>query len=354
MMKYNLRQHGRATLDFLSSFGSVIGPLMQKQNKILSSANLDDSNLSDDLDTRSQQIESVLSKSNSFRTTNLVGEWHAEHHAPSAAAAFAEIREELQKQFTSLKTGNTKLTRNSLLKIPKYWRYPIHRTTGGWDGHPHMGFIHGELIHRYVVGKSMKPPAAGNLKTDIYADRKNFAEQAPRRDYKNIMEIGCSSGPYTAKLSEVFPQATIAACDISIAQLEQAQRNGNTLNKSWKLFQADGRQTNANDESYDLFTSYILLHEMPVEAITELIKEGYRVLKSGGDLLFGDVAPYSALDKVSAWRTDYMARYGGEPFWRGSSTIDIVAIMEKVGFVDIKYYGMKPHNYPWVSYGRKP
>ena len=354
MMSYNLRQHGRATLDFLSSFGSAISPLMNHQNEQLSAANLNDTTLADDLDDRSKQIEKVLSQSGSFRTTNLIGEWHAQHHAPTAAAAFAEIKTDLKEQFESLCRGNTTLRTDTKLTIPKYWRYPIHRTTGGWDGHPHMGFIHGELIHRYVVGKSIKPPAAGNLKTDIYADRKNFAEEAPRRDYQKILEIGCSSGPYTVKLSEVFPKAEIAACDISVAQLEQAQRNGNNLKKSWNLFQADGRKTNLDKQTYDLFTSYILLHELPVDVITELIEEGYRVLKPGGDLLFGDVAPYSALNKVSAWRTDYMARYGGEPFWRGSSTIDMVSILSKAGFTDIKYYGMKPNNYPWVTYGRKP
>jgi len=28
--------------------------------------------------------------------------------------------------------------------------------------------------------------------------------------------------------------------------------------------------------------------------------------------------------------------------------------MKDIGFSDIKYYGMAPNNYPWVTYGRKP
>lgn len=354
MIDYNLRQHGRASLDFLTAFGGAVGPLMKAQQDALDKAGLNDETLADDLDKRADQIEEVLGDVPAFRTTNLLGEWHAEHHARLAAQAFAEIEGDLALTFEELKRGGTTLQANPDLDVPKYWRYPVHRTTGGWDGHRHMGFIHGELVHRYIVGKSAKPPAAGSAPTDIYSDRKNFAEQAPRRDYKHVVEIGCSSAPYTTKLAEVFPNAKISACDISIAQLEQAQRNGNKLGYSWNLFQADGRDTGLPDASCDLFTSYIILHELPVDVIADILREGFRVLEPGGDLLFGDVAPYSALNKTAAWRTDYMAKFGGEPYWRGSSTMDMVGLMEEIGFTDVKYYGMAPNNYPWVTYGRKP
>jgi ubiquinone/menaquinone biosynthesis C-methylase UbiE len=180
------------------------------------------------------------------------------------------------------------------------------------------------------------------------------AELAPRRDYRNILEIGCSSGPYTLKLAEVFPTAKIAACDISIAQLEQAQRNGNLKGYAWDLFQADGRATGLPDASQDLVTSFIILHELPVDVIADILREAFRVLRPGGDLLFGDVAPYSAMTKLNAWRTDYLATFGGEPYWRGSSTMDMVDLMRAIGFADVKYYGMQPGNYPWITSGRKP
>jgi SAM-dependent methyltransferase len=354
MMNYTLRQHGRATLDFLSSFSPSIAPLMEDQQEALDSAGLNDETLAGDLDERAKQIESVLAKVPAFRTANLVGEWHGEHHGRTAAAAFEEIKEELAPYFEKLASGGTTLAYEADLDVPKYWPYPIHRTTGGWDGHRHMGFIHGELVHRYIVSKATKPPAAGGKATDIYADRKNFAEQAPRRDYAHVVEIGCSSGPYTMQLAEVFPEAKISACDISIAQLEQAQRNGNLAGHSWNLLHADGCATGLDEDSCGLFTSYILLHELPVKVIEGVLREGFRALESGGDLLFGDVAPYNALSKTGAWRTDYMATYGGEPFWRGSSTMDMVGLMEEIGFVDVKYEGMPPNNYPWLTYGRKP
>ncbi len=355
MIDYKLRQTGRASLDFLSAFGPAIASMQKHQQDALTKAGLtDDAKLADDMDERSEQIESILANEPAFRTSNMMGEWHAEHHARLAAEAFAEIEADIQSTFERLKQGKTTLSVNPDLTPDKYWLYPIHRTTGGWDGHPHMGFIHGELIHRYVVGKSTRPPAAGSSSADIYTQRKQFAEQAPRRDYKKILEIGCSSGPFTLKLAEVFPNAEIHALDISVAQLEQAQRNGNNMGHAWKLFQADARDTKLPADSYDLVTSFIVLHELPVDVIGDILRESFRLLTPGGDLMFGDVAPYSAMNKLNAWRTDYIAKFGGEPFWRGSSTMDMVGLMKSIGFVDVKYYGVAPINYPWVTYGRKP
>ena len=60
------------------------------------------------------------------------------------------------------------------------------------------------------------------------------------------------------------------------------------------------------------------------------------------------------MSKRSAWRTDYLAIYGGEPFWRGASTLDMAGVLKDAGFVDVKSYGLQPGNYPWVNTGRKP
>ncbi len=353
MMDYTLRQHGRAALDFLSSFGPAVKDLIQQQHAALDAKGLDDATLSDDLDERAAEIEGVLKAVPAFRAANLLGEWHAEHHGRVAKDAFEEIHDDLSPEFDRLSKGATELHPNPTLKIPKYWDYPIHRTTGGWDGHRHMGFIHGCLVQR-ILDKNTSPPTSGVTVPDAYAVRRQVAEQAPRRDYEHIVDVGCQSGLYTLKLAEVFPDAHITACDISIAQLEQVQRNANTHGHTWTLLHADACATDLEDQSCDLFTSYILLHELPQHVIREVVQEGFRILRPGGDLLFADVAPYSELGKRAEWRTDYLARFGGEPYWRGSATIDMVQILKDAGFADIRYDGMPPSNFPWITCARKP
>ncbi len=353
-MKYVMPQAGRAALDFLASLSTVGRDLTAPQESALDKAGLSEDKLADDLGARAQQIEGVLADVPAWRVANLMGEWHAVHHGPLAVEAFTPIADALKPQFARAQQGPTTLTADPDFTPPKYWLYPIHRTAGGWDAHEDFGFIHGEFLQRYILSKIPRPPAAGNAPADLYEQRRLVAEEAPRLDYHDIFEIGCSSGPYTLKLAQVFPQAQITACDISHAQLLQAQRNANAAGLSWRLIQADGAASTLSDASQDLVTSYIVLHELPVEAIRDIVREAFRVLRPGGDLLFGDVAPYRAMTKRAAWRTDYLATYGGEPFWRGASTLDMAAVLTEAGFVDTKSYGLQPGNYPWVTYGRKP
>ena len=59
MIDYKLRQTGRASLDFLSAFGPAIASMQKHQQVALTKAGLtDDAKLADDMDERSEQIES--------------------------------------------------------------------------------------------------------------------------------------------------------------------------------------------------------------------------------------------------------------------------------------------------------
>src|SRR5262245_38516361 len=100
-VKYVMPQAGRAALDFLASLSTVGRDLTASQECALDAAGLGDDRLDDDLDTRAQQIESVLAEVPAWRVANLMGEWHALHHGPLAVEAFTPIAEELHPQFAA-------------------------------------------------------------------------------------------------------------------------------------------------------------------------------------------------------------------------------------------------------------
>jgi SAM-dependent methyltransferase len=230
---------------------------------------------------------------------------------------------------------------------PDYTRgVEFHRTTGGWDGHEYMGFVHGELIHKHYVFKTFPG--------DIFAQRRRVLDELPPREFARVLEIGASSAHYTRMIQHKFPRARITGVDTSVRFLEQAQRVANEHGWPWRLIVAPGEDTGLPANSFDLVTSYILLHEIPERIIRGVFAEAFRVLEPGGWMLMSDVTPFWAQDRLGEFWSYWMALHGGEPYWRESASLKLDAVCRDVGFVDAKTYGLDGKPYPWITIARKP
>ena len=78
------------------------------------------------------------------------------------------------------------------------------------------------------------------------------------------------------------------------------------------------------------------------------------MLKPGGDMIMSDVTRYADLDKLAVWRADAGAKYGGEPHWRESASLDLGQVARDAGFVDVTVKAFDPFKYPYVVQGHKP
>lgn len=349
MFKLQFKQRGRAEINYLTaiSTGSTAVRLEAKNDikQIVDHISID--NLPDDLDQRNELLEHELKDSKAFRIQQLIGEWHSQNHGPIAINAFEQIEPELRQELQALESGPATLERDQNFMPPDYWKgVEFHRTIGTWEGHEYMGLIHGEIIHREMVAKFF--PGG------IFKQRLEVAASAPKDQYARILDLGCSSGHFTQALAETYPESEITGIDLSIRMLEHSQRLANKQGWAWKLYQRAAENTGFDDDSFDLVTSYILLHELPADIVQAVFNEAFRVAKPGGDLLMSDVTRYSNMNKHEQWLADRGAMYGGEPHWRASASLDLKQVAESAGFVDVQAGGMHGKPYPYLVSGRKP
>lgn len=341
VLEPQLRQRGRAATDFITFLGLAARPLWTRIDADIADSGIEPSSLPDDLDQRAAVVEQALSHSRAFRTSELVSEWHARHHGPDATAAFEEVVE--AGLLPVPQAGRTTLTLAPDMVPPAYWQdVDFHRTRGGWDGHPMAGYIHGEIIHRRMVNRAF--PGG------IFRQRLAVAQSTPYDHYDRIIEFGASTGHFTHALQEAYPKAKICGVDLSARALEHAARIADAHGFTWQLFQGAAEDTGFAENSFDLAASYIVLHEMPVSAIHSLFAEAFRVLRPGGDLLMADVTRFADMDRLSVWKADHSARFGGEPYWRESASLDLGQVARDAGFANVTAAGLYPH----VVQGRKP
>ncbi|MAI91267.1 class I SAM-dependent methyltransferase [Ponticaulis sp.] len=342
-----LRQRGRASVDFLANMGFGMSDMRNSVEEEIKRIVPDPDALPDDLDQRDARMQQSLGASTAYRASQAVGEWMATHHGLTAKHAFEEVRDEIEPVLKKFEEGGSTVEASPDMEAPAYWDgVDFHRTAGGWEEHEYQGYIHADIVHTRLVAKSF--PGG------IWSQRLMVAGLAPKDHYDKIIDLGCSTGHFTRALQETYPDAEITGVDLSLKTIQQAQRLGNANGWSWKLYQRPAEDTGFEAESFDLAGSYILLHEIPAHTIKQLFKEAFRLLKPGGDMIMSDVTRYSDLDKLAVWRADAGAKYGGEPHWRESASLDLAEIAREAGFVDVTAQSYPPFNYPHVVQGRKP
>jgi SAM-dependent methyltransferase len=346
-MDFSLRQRGRASIDFLADLGLWYVGLAPRVDEALTARGLGDAALAPDLDARVAQVDAALADSPAFWAWTGLNEWLAVRHGRAAIEAFEAVADELVPALERLASGPTTLVRTPDLPLPDYYAgVDFHRTEGGWDGHPHQGFIHGELLHKRYIAK--------NYPGDIFAQRRQVLGELPPGDYRRIFEMGTSAGHFTQAISAAFPGAEVWGCDLSAIMLEQAQRTANERGLAWRLLQANAEATGLPGDGFDLVCSYTLMHELPARAITAIFHEAFRLLRPGGRVLMCDVRRFADMNRREEWRAWYLAIHGGEPHWREAAEIDLAATARAAGFVDVTSRGLEPLRYPWVTMGRKP
>lgn len=347
MRDIQLAQKGRSSLDFAGALARLDNALNRKIDARLRDQ-LEDSDIADDYDQRLKQISEVVAEDPMHMTATLANDWLSRQHGEICRAAFEEVQADYQSSLTALQDGPTTLETRDQFRTPDYFsKQWFHNTSGGWDGHPFMGMIQAEFVHRRYV--------AAKYGSGLRRLRYDVLDELPIKQYDNILEMGTSAGYFTEQLSERFPDAKITGCDLSRRMLEQAQRLGNEQGRHWRLIQAGAEDTGLPDNSFDLVTSYAMFHEIPSEIAQAVWREAARVAKPGAWIYMVDGVPaLDAIDKIAGWRYLFGWLRGGEPYAREYCTANDGSFAAAAGLVDVTEGTFGDRPFPRFTKARKP
>lgn len=222
--------------------------------------------------------------------------------------------------------GGNRLTEDSSLKLPDYYEEN--------DFHQHPGGLREDPLAAVIYRESATASGGVVGKADLHA--RYVKALLGDETAKNVIDIGCGFGRGAFAFAASSPETTAVGVDLSgsCVRLSAHLAEDRPERERVRFVQADGVNVPFADGSFDLFTSTMLLHEMPAAAIRELIAEAFRVLEPGGISAHLDFLPPpdNFLRALYLGHSDRNA----EPFMRELAEMDMVAEHEKAGFTDVR------------------
>jgi ubiquinone/menaquinone biosynthesis C-methylase UbiE len=144
--------------------------------------------------------------------------------------------------------------------------------------------------------------------------------------------MGCSVGHSTVPYAEAYPDAEVHGIDVAAPMLRYAHVRAEALGQRVHFSQQNAERTQFPDGSFDLVVSHILLHEMPVFAIRNVLRESYRLLAPGGRMIHLEGALYQNMDPFRAFLYDWETANNNEPFWSAMRDLDLKQLASEAGF----------------------
>jgi SAM-dependent methyltransferase len=241
----------------------------------------------------------------------------------------------------------------SLDRAPSYHQaVEWHLRPGGWDGYDLYPAVGGLALAPLVfrLGGYAAVPVGENIRQQ----RRDVIAQLPKARYDRIFEPGCGGVPTLSVLAELFPDAQLVGCDLSLSMLNGGAALAQKLGLKVTLKHRDALRTGEPDASFDAVVTYALHHELPPQDNVALLKEMFRILRPGGDILISDPPPFRAVDPFSAVLLDWETQHREEPFFTQAALTDWAEVLTEIGFEDAQDYPLAAGGYPWVTRARKP
>ncbi len=252
---------------------------------------------------------------------------------------------------------------NGLLELDPSLPLPDYYTSV--DVHQHPGGVWSDDIAGFVYERGARSTTP--LLTRDRDLHERFADliQKKHANPNDILDMGCGFGKTTQPLCSVNRDAKIVGVDLSAPCLRVAARAA-TISQTRNVHyaQRDAANTGYPDQSFDVVTSTMMLHEMPADHVRAIITESLRLLRPNGLMIHLDFLPPD--DEFLAYLHLGHSYRNNEPWMRSLAQMDVGAEMASAGFnnINIELFEETPGalaeagtkwRFPWTTIAaRKP
>ena len=153
--------------------------------------------------------------------------------------------------------------------------------------------------------------------------------QAVKGNPCKIIDLGCGTGSTTIMLKQAYPNAEVIGLDLSPQMLVMAQYKAQQAGVEIQWRHGLAEATNFNDGEFDVVTASLLFHETPITIAQEILQEGFRLLKPGGQVIILD--GHQKTLRNTTWLTEIFE----EPYIEEYAAGSVDAWMGQAGFSQV-------------------
>ncbi|MFY7697980.1 MAG: malonyl-ACP O-methyltransferase BioC [Legionella sp.] len=113
-----------------------------------------------------------------------------------------------------------------------------------------------------------------------------------------ILDLGCGTGIFSARLKKLYPEAVIISFDLAYAMLQQTKNKQGWL-KKWPLVNGDMLNMPFSPGVFDLVFANQVVHWS--DSLARIFGEISRVMNINGCLMFSTLGPDTFLELKRAW-----------------------------------------------------
>ncbi|ARV62333.1 methyltransferase type 11 [Nostocales cyanobacterium HT-58-2] len=163
---------------------------------------------------------------------------------------------------------------------------------------------------------------------------------------QRVLDLGCGTGSTTLMLKQIFPQAEVIGLDLSPYMLVRASHKAQSAGLDIHWRHGNAEKTGFSDASFDLVTASLLFHETPTVVSQAILRECFRLLVAGGQVLIldGNQQTLRQLDWLNnVFEEPYIREYtaGSVDAWMGAAGFEAVRTQD-VWWINQVTSGVKP------------